>query len=106
MFVRIAAAHNEALADRSGFDAFYGRRVVGDLAEAGLTEVRGEGRASMWRGGEAGGRIWALTVTQLREDLSARLSVEDVDHALALFDDRRFSSLSAVVMAASGRRAD
>ncbi len=44
------------------FDPFYGRRVTGDLADAGLAEVGCEGRTSMWRGGEAGGRIWRLTL--------------------------------------------
>jgi len=57
----------------------------------------------MWRGGEPGGRIWKLTVSQLRDDM-VDLSSDEVDHALELFDDRRFSSLSPVVMAASGRR--
>jgi SAM-dependent methyltransferase len=106
LFARVAAAHNATLAARSGFDAYYGRRVVGDFEDAGLVGVRGDGRASMWRGGEAGGRIWTLTVTQVREDMAARLSLDDVDRALALFDDPRFSSLSPVVMAASGRQAD
>ena len=105
LFARVAAAHNATLAARSGFDAFYGRRVVGDFVDAGLVDVRGEGRASMWRGGEAGGRIWKLTVSQLRDDM-VDLSPDEVDHALALFDDRRFSSMSSIVMAAAGRRAD
>ncbi len=103
LFARVASSHNAALAARSGFDAYYGRRVAGDFADAGLVDVRGEGRASMWRGGEPGGRIWKLTVSQLRDDM-VDLSSDEVDHALELFDDRRFSSLSPVVMAASGRR--
>jgi SAM-dependent methyltransferase len=104
LFARVALSHDATLAARSGFDAYYGRRVAGDFADAGLVDVRGEGRAAMWRGGEAGGRIWKLTVSQLRDDM-VDLSSDEVDHALELFDDRRFSSLSPVVMAASGRRA-
>jgi SAM-dependent methyltransferase len=103
LFARVAWSHNATLAARSGFDGHYGRRVVGDFADAGLVGVRGDGRAAMWRGGEPGARIWKLTVAQLRDDM-VDLSSDEVDHALALFDDRRFSSLSPVVMAASGRR--
>ena len=33
---------------RAGFDPRYGRRVVADMAAAGLSDVRGEGRAR-WR---------------------------------------------------------
>ena len=104
LFARVADAHTAALAGR--FDAFYGRRVCGDFRDAGLTDVSGEGRATMWRGGEAGGRIWWHSVTQLREPIldAGLLSAAELDRALALFGDSRFSSLSPVVMAATGTR--
>jgi hypothetical protein len=47
-------AHNAVLAEEHGFDPGYGRRVAGDLADAGLADVGSAGRASMWNGGEAG----------------------------------------------------
>jgi hypothetical protein len=99
-------AHNVALHARSGFDAFYGRRVVGDVADAGFTEVGCEGRASMWRGGEAGGRIWHSTIAQLRESIleAGLASPAEVDEALVLFGEPRFSSVSPIVMGAWGRR--
>jgi SAM-dependent methyltransferase len=101
-FTRVAAAHNVALADHHGFDPYYGRRVQGDLADAGLVEVAGEGRAEMWRGGEPGGAIWRLTLTQLRHELD--VAPDDVDRVIALTDDPTFSSVSPLVMAAWGRR--
>jgi SAM-dependent methyltransferase len=101
LFSRIVAAHNAALAARSGFDAHYGRRVVGDLVDAGLIKVRGDGHAAMWSGD--GARIWKQTVTQLREDVAEHVAPGDVDRALALFEDPSFNSLSPVLMSASGR---
>ena len=49
-FTRVAHAHNAVLAERNGFDHSYGRRLVGDLTNAGLAEIGCEGRASMWHG--------------------------------------------------------
>ena len=46
LFARAVEAHNAVLAERSGVDAAYGRRVAGDLADAGLAQGGCEGRAS------------------------------------------------------------
>ena len=106
LFGKVLQAHNATLRLQSGFDAYYGRRVYGDLADAGLGELGCEGHAAMWRGGEAGGRIWRQTVAQLRETMVERglASPAEVDEALALYDDERFSSVSPLLMAAWGRR--
>ena len=105
-FERIAAAHNAILAQRNGFDPFYGRRVASDLAEAGLAESGCEGRVSVWRGGEAGGRIWALTVAQLRGPMieAGLIDAADVEAALELFADTRMAAMSPIMMGAWGRR--
>jgi SAM-dependent methyltransferase len=106
LFTRVAAAHNAALAAAHGFDPYYGRRLAGDLADAGLADIGCEGRASMWRGGEVGGALWRLTINQLREPMVATglVTATDLDAAVALSDDPAFSSVSPVVMAARGRR--
>ena len=106
LFARIVDAHNAALAEQHGFDPAYGRRVTGDLADAGLSDVGCAGRASMWRGGEPGGAIWRLTIAQLREPMIATGLVDsgDLDAAMRLCTDPRLSSLSPVMMAAWGRR--
>ena len=51
----IVRAHNTVLGLQSGFDPFYGRRVCGDIADAGFADVACEGHASMWRGGRPAG---------------------------------------------------
>jgi SAM-dependent methyltransferase len=103
---RAVQAHNVVLAEQHTFDPFYGRRVVGDVEDAGLTEVGCEGRAHMWRGGRPGGTIWRLTLTQLREPMiaSGLVSSADLDTLVALCDDPRLSILSQITMAAWGRR--
>jgi hypothetical protein len=62
----------------------------------------------MWRGGEAGGRVWKLTFQQLRESMiaSGLVTEADVDAAIALCDSSALSFMSQLVMAAWGRRAD
>lgn len=106
VFARVVGAHNAVLATRHGFDPAYGRRVEGDVEEAGLAEVQSEGRASTWHGGRAGGRVWKLTFVQLREALveSGLVAGEDVDAAIELCDDPGFRFLSQLVVTARGRR--
>jgi 2-polyprenyl-3-methyl-5-hydroxy-6-metoxy-1,4-benzoquinol methylase len=106
LFARVVDAHHLVLAERNSFDPTYGRRLLGDLEDAGLVELDAEGRAGMWRGGEAGARAWKLTLTQLREPLveSGRVTASDVDLAVARCDDREFSFISQVTVAAWGRR--
>ena len=105
-FARVAAAHDAVLSGEHGFDLHYGRRVAGDLADAGLADVACEGRVSMWRGAQAGGALWRLTIIQVREPMlaSGLVSEADIEHVLALCDDPAFASVSPIVMAAWGRR--
>ena len=67
-----------------------------DLVEAGLDDVDCEGR---------GGTAWRLKIAQLRERMVAAglVSSDQVDTAMALCADRRFSFLSQITMAAWGR---
>jgi hypothetical protein len=80
--------------------------VTGDLADAGLADVAGEGRVSMWRGGQAGGTVWRLTLNQLRDAMvaSGLVTSADVDAVIALCHDPAFAFVSPIVMAARGRR--
>jgi SAM-dependent methyltransferase len=106
LFEHVVAAHNAVLAERHAFDPFYGRRVAGALEDAGLVDTGTEGRASMWRGGGPGGRIWQLTIEQLRDSIVelGLMDATDVDAAIALCGDPRLRTMSPVVMAAWGRR--
>jgi SAM-dependent methyltransferase len=105
-FGRVVKAHEAVLAEQHTFDPHYGRRVAGDLADAGLEDVASEGRVSMWRGGEAGGTVWRLTFTQLREPMlaSGLVTPAEIDEAIALCDDPGFWFVSQITMAARGRR--
>jgi SAM-dependent methyltransferase len=98
-------AHDVVLAQRSGFDPHYGRRLLGDLEAAGLTRTGTEGRATMWRSGEPGGRIWEQTLRQLRGPIveTGLLTAPQIDAAIALCADG-LSSVSPVLMAAWGTR--
>ena len=64
------------------------------------------GRASMWRGGEPGGEIWRLSLTQLREGIiaSGLMEAAEADAAIELCADPRLSTLSPVMVTAWGRR--
>jgi SAM-dependent methyltransferase len=106
LFERVVNAHNAVLAERHAFDPFYGRCLPGALEDAGLVDTGSEGRAWMWRGGGPGGRIWQLTIEQLREAIVelGLMDAADVDAAIALCADPRLRTMSPVVMAAWGRR--
>jgi predicted O-methyltransferase YrrM len=105
-FERIVEAHHAVIAERHGYDPGYGRRVAGDVQDAGLTDGGCRGRASMWRGGEPGGEIWRLSLEQLRDGIidSGLLDAADADAAIELCADPGFSSLSPIMVAAWGRR--
>jgi ubiquinone/menaquinone biosynthesis C-methylase UbiE len=103
---RLIDAHSAALAQRSDFDPFFGRRLEGELAAVRLGSVGSAGRVEMWRGDGPGGLIWRLTLEQLRDSMieSGLVSTGEIDRGLELCDDRRLSVMSQVVMAAWGRR--
>lgn len=107
MFSRVVEAHNSVLSAQHAFDPFYGRRLEGDLSDAGLVDVSSEGRAAMWRGGTAGGTAWLLAFVQLREAIvaSGLVTPSELDDVIALCGDPRLSFLSQVTVAAWGRRA-
>jgi ubiquinone/menaquinone biosynthesis C-methylase UbiE len=106
-FERVLDAHNTVLAGQHAFDPYYGRRVLEDLEKAGLTDLGSQGRAAIWRGGDAGATVWRLTFMQLREAMlaSGLVSEVEIDEALALCEDPDFRFLSQITMTGWGRRA-
>jgi SAM-dependent methyltransferase len=105
-FARVVAAHNELLESEHAFDHTYGRRLAGDLEDAGLVEIGCAGRSAIWRGDGAGGRVWQLTLVQLRDGLVASRAVTaaEVDAAIALCGDPRLRFMSQLCVTAWGRR--
>ena len=90
---------------RAGFEPHYGRRVVADMAAAGLTDVRGEGRARVIDSSAPGFDFFRLSFESLRGAVvdAGLISREDADAAAARFgeDIRVFTP---IMMAGIGRR--
>lgn len=105
-FARVVAAHNELLETKHAFDPAYGRRLAGDLEDAGLVEIGCAGRSAIWRGDGAGGRVWQLTFVQLRDALvgAGAVTAAEVDAAIALCGDPRLRFMSQLCVTAWGRR--
>jgi SAM-dependent methyltransferase len=72
---------------QAGFEPRYGRRVVADMAAAGLTELRGEGRAQIIDARSPGFDFFRLSFESLRDAVvdAGLLSREDADAASARF---------------------
>ena len=90
----------------AGFERDYGRRVAADMEAAGLTDIRGEGRARLINPTSPGFDFFRLSFESLREAIvkAGRLSAEQADAAVTVFDeDRRL--LTPMMMAGIGRRA-
>lgn len=90
---------------QAGFDPQYGRRVVADMAAAGLADVRGEGRALVIDSGSPGFDFFRLSFQSLRDAVvdAGLLSREDADEAAARFAENR-RLLTPLMMAGLGRR--
>jgi hypothetical protein len=90
----------------AGFERDYGRRVAADMEAAGLTDIRGEGRARLINPTSPGFDFFRLSFESLREVMvkAGRLSTEQAEAATAVFsEDRRL--LTPMMMAGIGRRA-
>jgi SAM-dependent methyltransferase len=90
---------------RAGFEPRYGRRIVADMAAAGLADVRGEGRAAVVDAGSPGFDFFRLSFESLRDAVvdAGLLSREDADAAAARFAESR-RVLTPMMMAGIGRR--
>ena len=90
---------------RAGFEPHYGRHVVADLAAAGLSDVRGEGRARVIDSGSPGFDFFRLSLESLRQVVidAGLISVEDADAAAARFGEGG-RLYTPVMMAGIGRR--
>jgi SAM-dependent methyltransferase len=90
----------------AGFDANYGRRLVGDMCAAGLVEVGGEGHVELIRPGTPQHQFALLTFGQVRARLAqtGALSEEDADAFVAAFNAPDFVATSPITLAVWGRK--
>jgi SAM-dependent methyltransferase len=91
---------------RAGFEPRYGRYVVGDLEAAGLTDVRGEGRARVIDSSSPGFEFFRLSFESVRGALvdAGLISAEDADAATARFGEQ-VRLVTPLMVAGIGRRA-
>jgi SAM-dependent methyltransferase len=90
---------------QAGFDPRYGRRVVADMAAAGLSDVRREGRALVIDSRSPGFDFFRLSFESLRDAVvdAGLLSRADADAAAVRFaEDTRV--LTPMMIAGIGRR--
>lgn len=89
----------------AGFNPLYGRRLPAELAAAGLTEVRGEGRSRVIAGDSPGAAFFRLSFESLKPAVVASgLSAELADQASERIADSAVSVLTPTMMAGIGRR--
>jgi SAM-dependent methyltransferase len=105
LFDRVTGAVLDFMAE-SGFDPFFGRRLVEEMTAAGLEDVRAEGRARVYRGGTPETVFGKLSLASLRDTLveTEKLEAAEIDEALESIDDPSNSYVSALMVAAWGRR--
>jgi SAM-dependent methyltransferase len=104
VFDRVTAALM-AFMQRAGSDPDYGRSMVDDIAAAGLTDVRGEGRARVIDSSSPGADFFKLSFESLRDVVveAGLLSREDAEAAADRFaEDLRI--VTPLMMAGIGRR--
>ncbi|MQA84132.1 MAG: methyltransferase domain-containing protein [Streptosporangiales bacterium] len=89
----------------SGINHYLGRELPGWLRQHGLVQVGNEGRVWVMEGGSAGAQWFGLSIAHLRTRLvgPGKLTDEQVDRMLALFQDPSWSAFSPIIMAAWGQ---
>jgi SAM-dependent methyltransferase len=90
---------------RAGFEPHYGRHVVADMAAAGLTDVRGEGRARVIESSSPGFDFFRLSFESIRDTVvdAGLISAEDADAAAARTGENT-RIFTPIMMAGIGRR--
>ncbi|OHV03666.1 SAM-dependent methyltransferase [Mycobacterium talmoniae] len=94
-----------AFMQQAGYDPGYGRRVFDDLTAAGLTDIRGDGRARIIDSHSPGFDFYRLTFESIRDAVvqAGLLAADDADAASAgLRTDVRL--FTPMMVAAIGRR--
>lgn len=107
-----AAEHEHSQAVRlkefagTGMAQYLGRTLPATLRAEGLVEVGHEGRVFVMEGGSPGARWFKLSMAHLRARLvgPGKLTDDEVDQMLTLFDDPDWAAWSPIFLAAWGRK--
>jgi SAM-dependent methyltransferase len=105
LFERIGAGVLGFMAT-AGFDPLYGRRVVSDVAAAGLEDVRGEGRHLVIDDAHPGFSFFRLSFEALKGGAIAKgtMAAADADAFTARLAEGGLRVISPAVVAGIGRR--
>jgi SAM-dependent methyltransferase len=92
---------------RAGFQADYGRHLVGDLDACGLADVRGEGRARVIGTDSSGYDFFRLSYESLKAPVveAGLLTQAEADHASTEFESPDNRVLTPLMVAGIGRKA-
>lgn len=92
--------------EKAGFDRTFRRRVVDYLVDAGLTDVRGEGRARIIDAHSPGFDFFKLSVENMRQAVveAGALAAADAEATAARFADQSMRVFTPLLMAGIGRR--
>ncbi|HEX6117333.1 MAG TPA: methyltransferase domain-containing protein [Solirubrobacterales bacterium] len=94
--------------EQAGFDPYFGRRLIAEMASAGIEAVAADGRVRVVRGGTPETAFFRLSLVSLEDALleAGAIAAGEAEAALARFDDPAEVMLSPVMVAAWGRRPD
>ena len=92
--------------EQAGFDPYFGRRLIPEMASAGLEEPVAEGRVRVIRGGTPETAFFELSLTAIRETLleAGAIDEAEADQALKRLEDPAEVLLTPVMVAAWGRK--
>jgi SAM-dependent methyltransferase len=95
------------LMSAAGFDPYYGRRLMGELAGRRLTNVGAEGRMLVMGADHPGRAFYRLSLVSLRDAVVQRGAVTnaEIDEVLGELDRGDGALLSPAMIAAWGQRA-
>lgn len=104
---RVQSVRLEAFA-KSGIDHYLGRELPRLLREAGLVDVRHDGRVQLMEGRSPGARWLKLSLDFLRPRLTGPelLEEREIDEMIVLLEDERFSAIGPTMFAVWGRKPD
>jgi SAM-dependent methyltransferase len=90
----------------AGADVAYGHKLPAALEAQGLEGVHAEGIRLYTRGGSDTSRLWAMTLTGVRDEMAddGTISHQEIDETLALLADSRFAWWTATLWLARGRK--